>query len=42
MDILGDLFLPGVNVVEKVIRPLAVYVFLVLILRVGAGASWRR
>ena len=33
--LLGNLFLPGVTIAEKVVRPLVVYAFLVLILRVG-------
>lgn len=32
---LRDLFIPGTTLAEKIIRPVAVYVFLVLILRVG-------
>lgn len=34
-EILANLLVPGVNVVEKVVRPLVVYAFLILILRVG-------
>lgn len=33
--LLNDLLVPGVSVVEKIIRPLLVYVFLVFILRIG-------
>jgi uncharacterized membrane protein YcaP (DUF421 family) len=32
---LNDLFIPGTSLAEKIIRPIAVYIFLVLILRVG-------
>jgi uncharacterized membrane protein YcaP (DUF421 family) len=32
---LNDLFLPGTSIAEKIVRPVAVYIFLVLILRVG-------
>jgi uncharacterized membrane protein YcaP (DUF421 family) len=32
---LNDLFIPGTSIAEKIIRPVAVYLFLVLILRVG-------
>ena len=39
MDALGlflqDLFVPGTSLAEKIVRPVAVYVFLVIILRVG-------
>src|SRR5215212_7526110 len=31
----SDLFVPGTSVVEKIIRPMAVYAFLVMVLRVG-------
>ncbi len=34
-DLLTDLLVPGVSLVEKIIRPLVIYVFLVGILRVG-------
>lgn len=34
MELLRDLFLPGVPVVEKIVRPLVIYGFLVLALRV--------
>src|ERR1044071_335248 len=30
-----DLFVPGTGLVEKIFRPIAVYIFLVVILRVG-------
>src|SRR5256885_16998896 len=30
-----DLFIPGVSLAEKILRPLVVYLFLVLILRIG-------
>src|SRR3954453_23329260 len=32
---LRDLFIPGVGLAEKIVRPVAVYIFLVIILRVG-------
>src|SRR5437762_5679074 len=32
---LRDLFIPGTGLAEKIVRPVAVYAFLVLILRVG-------
>ena len=32
---LTDLFMPGTSIAEKIIRPVAVYLFLVLILRIG-------
>src|ERR1041384_4625756 len=32
---LTDLFVPGTGLAEKIVRPIAVYVFLVLILRIG-------
>ena len=32
---LHDLFVPGTSLAEKIIRPVAVYVFLVVILRIG-------
>jgi uncharacterized membrane protein YcaP (DUF421 family) len=32
---LQDLFVPGTSLVEKIVRPVAVYVFLIVILRVG-------
>ncbi|MFN8634685.1 MAG: DUF421 domain-containing protein [Chloroflexota bacterium] len=32
---LTDLFVPGTGLAEKIIRPIAVYVFLIVILRVG-------
>jgi uncharacterized membrane protein YcaP (DUF421 family) len=39
MDAVGlflqDLFVPGTSLAEKIIRPVAVYLFLVLILRIG-------
>src|SRR5215210_6276679 len=39
MDALGpflqDLFVPGTSLAEKIVRPVAVYIFLVIILRVG-------
>src|SRR5438034_7086980 len=35
MGFLADLFVPGVSILEKVLRPLVIYAFLVLILRVG-------
>src|SRR3954471_320454 len=39
MDALGpflqDLFVPGTSLAEKIVRPVAVYIFLVFILRVG-------
>jgi uncharacterized membrane protein YcaP (DUF421 family) len=34
-QLLTDLFLPGTSLVEKIVRPIAVYIFLVAILRVG-------
>jgi uncharacterized membrane protein YcaP (DUF421 family) len=34
-EIIQNLFIPGTNVVEKVIRPIVVYFFLVLLLRLG-------
>src|SRR5688500_1980951 len=38
-DMLGtflrDLFVPGVSVAEKIVRPIAVYLFLVALLRIG-------
>jgi uncharacterized membrane protein YcaP (DUF421 family) len=33
--ILQDLFVPGTSLVEKIVRPVAVYVFLIVILRIG-------
>lgn len=33
--LLANLFVPGVSIAEKIVRPLLVYAFLVLILRVG-------
>ena len=35
MGFLADLFVPGVSILEKILRPLVIYAFLVLILRVG-------
>jgi uncharacterized membrane protein YcaP (DUF421 family) len=35
MDMVSDLFVPGVNLIEKIVRPLVIYVFLVVILRLG-------
>ena len=35
MHILNDLLVPDISVIEKVVRPIIVYVFLVLILRIG-------
>jgi uncharacterized membrane protein YcaP (DUF421 family) len=35
MLFLNDLFMPGTSLAEKVVRPIAVYIFLVLILRLG-------
>lgn len=35
MHILNDLLVPDISVIEKVVRPIIVYAFLVLILRVG-------
>lgn len=35
MDTWTHLFVPGVSILEKVIRPLIIYAFLVLLLRVG-------
>jgi uncharacterized membrane protein YcaP (DUF421 family) len=35
MSFPSDLFVPGVNVVEKILRPIIIYGFLVLLLRVG-------
>src|SRR5690242_13091396 len=32
---LNDLFMPGTTLAEKIIRPVAVYIFLIVILRVG-------
>ena len=32
---LTDLFMPGTSISEKIIRPVAAYLFLVLILRIG-------
>src|SRR5207253_3425240 len=32
---LYDLFIPGTSLAEKIVRPVAVYVFLVVILRIG-------
>jgi uncharacterized membrane protein YcaP (DUF421 family) len=32
---LTDLFIPGTSIAQKIIRPVAVYLFLVLILRIG-------
>jgi uncharacterized membrane protein YcaP (DUF421 family) len=32
---LQDLFVPGTSLVEKIVRPVAVYIFLIVILRVG-------
>lgn len=32
---LNDLFVPGTGIAEKIIRPVAVYLFLVVILRIG-------
>lgn len=32
---LSDLFIPGTGLAEKILRPIAVYIFLVVILRVG-------
>ena len=32
---LQDLFVPGTSLVEKIVRPVAVYAFLIVILRVG-------
>lgn len=34
-----NLFVPGVSIAEKIIRPLAVYVFLVIILRIAGQRS---
>lgn len=34
-QLLTDLFLPGASLIEKIVRPVAVYVFLVVILRIG-------
>ena len=34
-QLLSDLFVPGTILVEKIVRPIAVYIFLVAILRVG-------
>jgi uncharacterized membrane protein YcaP (DUF421 family) len=33
--LLQDLFVPGTSLVEKIVRPVAVYIFLIVILRVG-------
>jgi uncharacterized membrane protein YcaP (DUF421 family) len=33
--LLHDLFVPGTGIVEKIVRPVAVYIFLVLMLRIG-------
>jgi uncharacterized membrane protein YcaP (DUF421 family) len=33
--VLRDLFVPGTSLAEKIIRPVAVYIFLVVILRIG-------
>lgn len=35
MALLTNMFVPGISVAEKIVRPLIVYAFLVLILRVG-------
>ncbi len=35
MHILNDLLVPDISVIEKIVRPLIVYAFLVLILRIG-------
>jgi uncharacterized membrane protein YcaP (DUF421 family) len=35
MHILNDLLVPDISVIEKIVRPIIVYVFLVLILRIG-------
>src|SRR5438874_5570131 len=32
---LRDLFIPGTSLAEKIVRPIAVYIFLVAILRIG-------
>ena len=32
---LRDLFIPGTSLAEKIVRPVAVYIFLVAILRIG-------
>ena len=34
-QLLSDLFVPGTSLAEKIVRPIAVYIFLVVILRVG-------
>ena len=34
-DLITNLFVPGISFIEKVVRPLLVYVFLVFILRIG-------
>ncbi len=33
--VLHDLFIPGTSLAEKILRPVAVYVFLIVILRIG-------
>jgi uncharacterized membrane protein YcaP (DUF421 family) len=35
MEFLTDLFIPGVSIVEKILRPILIYIFLVVILRLG-------
>lgn len=35
LPLLNDLFIPGTSLAEKIIRPAAVYIFLVIILRIG-------
>lgn len=37
--LLSDLFVPGVSIIEKMVRPLLVYLFLVLILRISGQRS---
>src|SRR3954470_10501277 len=34
-SILSDLFVPGVGIAEKILRPIIIYLFLVVLLRVG-------
>jgi uncharacterized membrane protein YcaP (DUF421 family) len=33
--LLGDLFVPGVSLAEKIVRPIVIYLFLIVILRIG-------
>ncbi len=42
MHILNDLLVPDISVIEKIVRPIIVYAFLVLILRIGGRRQMAR